>query len=238
VVPPAPTARVNDYAGLLSAEERARLERRLAAGEAATGAQMVIAIFRSLEGESLEDFSIRLAERWRIGRRGLDDGVILLVFVADRRLRLEVGYGLEPVITDLVADALIREVLAPRFREGRYAAGLEAAVAAVYERVGAGASAVRPRRSLPPWPVLGFFAVLAVVGALLAWETLSLGRRQRRRHYTLGRQGWYVPVGPEWRVGGPWSGGGFPGVPGGFPDDGGFAGGGGQFGGGGASGRW
>lgn len=198
---------------------------------------MVIAIFRSLEGESLEDFSIRLAERWRIGRRGLDNGVVLLVFVADRRLRLEVGYGLEPVITDLVADALIRDVLAPRFREGRYAAGLEATVAAIYERVGAGPAAARPRAPRPGWPVLGFFALFALVVAFLAWETLSLSRRQRRRHYTLGRQGWYVPVGPEWRAGWPWRGGRFPGAPGGFPDDVGFAGGG-HFGGGGASGRW
>jgi uncharacterized protein len=236
VVPPAPTARVNDYAGLLSAEERARLEQRLAAGEAATGAQMVIAIFRSLEGESLEDFSIRLAERWRVGRRSLDNGVILLVFVTDRRLRLEVGYGLEPVITDAVAAAIVRDVLAPRFREGRYAAGLEAAVAAVYDRVGGG-PAPAPRTARPPWPVLGFFAVFALIVAILAWESFSLSRRQRRRHYTLGRQGWYVPVGPQWRVGGPWIEGGFP-PSDDFPGGGGFSGGGGQFGGGGASGRW
>lgn len=195
---------------------------------------MVVAIFRSLEGENLEDFSIRLAERWRIGRRGLDNGVILLVFVADRRLRLEVGYGLEPVITDAVSAAIIRDVLAPRFREGRYAAGLEAAAAAVYDRLGGGPAA-RPRPARPAWSVLGFFAVLALVVALLAWESLSLGRRQRRRHYTLGRRGWYVPVGPQWR-GEPWIGAGFP-PPGDFPG-GGFSGGGGQFGGGGASGRW
>ncbi len=227
---------MNDYAGLLPAEERARLERQLAAGEAATGAQVVVAIFRSLEGESLEDFSIRLAERWRIGRRALDNGVILLVFVADRRVRLEVGYGLEPVITDAVADAIIREVLAPRFREGRYAAGLEAAVAALYGRLGAG-PAPPPRRSTASWPVLAFAGLLTVLAALLAWEAASLGRRQRRRHYTLGPAGWYVPVGPEWRAPGPWIG--LPGDRGDVPDVGGFAGGGGgRFGGGGASGSW
>ena len=228
---------MNDYAGLLSPEDRARLEQRLAAGEAATGAQMVVAIFPSLEGESLEDFSIRVAERWRIGRRGLDNGVILLVFVADRRVRLEVGYGLEPIITDAVSDGIIREVLAPRFREGRYAAGLEAAVGAVYDRLGGRPTAARPRPRTP-WPVLGFFAVFALIVALLAWESLSLSRRQRRRHYTLGREGWYVPVGPQWRTSGPWIGGGFPHGADDFPVGGGFSGAGGRFGGGGASGRW
>ncbi len=107
LIPPAPTARVNDYAGLLAAADRARLEALLTERERATGAQMVIAIFRSLEGESLEDFSIRLAERWRVGQRGLDNGVILLVFLDDRRVRLEVGYGLEPVLPDAVASRII-----------------------------------------------------------------------------------------------------------------------------------
>src|SRR5690606_34925329 len=87
VLPPAPTARVNDYADLLPAAEQSRLEAFLAEREAATGAQMAIAIFRSLEGESLEDVSIRLAEQWRIGQKGLDNGVILLVFVEDRQVR-------------------------------------------------------------------------------------------------------------------------------------------------------
>ena len=85
-MPPAPTARVNDYASALPEAARARLERILADGEQATGAQVVMAIFPALEGENLEDFSIRLAERWRIGRKGLDDGVIVLVFIQDRKV--------------------------------------------------------------------------------------------------------------------------------------------------------
>jgi len=103
--------------------------------ERATGAQMVIAIFPSLEGESLEDFSIRLAERWRVGDKKLDNGVILLVFVQERRIRLEVGYGLEPVLPDAVASQIIREQIGPRFREGRWADGLTAAVDAVFARI-------------------------------------------------------------------------------------------------------
>ena len=86
---------MNDYARLLPADAQQRLESRLAERERATGAQMVVAIFPSLEGESLEDFGIRLAERWRIGDQKLDNGVILLVFVQERRVRMEVGYGLE-----------------------------------------------------------------------------------------------------------------------------------------------
>src|SRR5919204_445159 len=82
------------------------------------------AIFPSLEGESLEDFSIKLAERWRAGQKGLNNGVILVVFARDRKLRFEVGYGLEPVVPDIVAGQIIRDVIAPRFREGNYAAGL------------------------------------------------------------------------------------------------------------------
>ena len=101
---------------------------------------MVTAIFPSLEGESLEDFGIRVAERWRVGDKRLDNGVILLVFVRVRRVRMEVGYGLEPVLPDAVVAQIIREAIAPRFREQRYAAGLDAAVDAVFARIGGGAS--------------------------------------------------------------------------------------------------
>ena len=81
-----PAGRVNDYAGLLSASDRERLESRLAERERATGAQVVVAVFRSLEGENLEDVSIRLAQQWRIGQKALDNGVILLVFLEDRKV--------------------------------------------------------------------------------------------------------------------------------------------------------
>src|SRR5436309_13927142 len=95
---------------------------------------MAIALFRSLEGESLEDVANRLFQTWRLGRKGLDNGVLLVVFVQDRKLRIEVGYGLEAVLTDAEADQIIRNAIAPRFREHRYAAGLEASAVAVYAR--------------------------------------------------------------------------------------------------------
>jgi len=198
---------------------------------------MVIAIFRSLEGESLEDYSVRLAQQWRVGQKGLDNGLVLLVFVQERKVRIEVGYGLEPTITDVVAAQIIRERIAPRFREGRYAAGLEAAVAAVFERVEAKASPGRRKPTGTQLPLVGlvaFFGLLGVIAVILLQEAFSSRRFLQRNGYTAGRQGWIPPVivVPPW--GGGWSGRGG----GGGGGDGGFSGGGGGFGGGGASGDW
>jgi uncharacterized protein len=196
---------------------------------------MVIAIFRSLEGESLEDYSVRLAQQWRIGQKGLDNGVVLLVFVKERKVRVEVGYGLEPTITDAVAAQIIRERIAPRFREGRYAAGLEAAVAGVFERVESKAAPDRPRgapKASPGPGAIFFFVILGVIAVMLLQEAYSSRRFLQRNGYTGGRHGWIPPVivTPPW--GGGWSGRG------GGGGGGGFSGGGGSFGGGGASGDW
>jgi uncharacterized protein len=229
-----PTQRVNDYAGLLAPDAQQRLERTLAGREAATGAQMVIAIFPSLEGESLEDFGIHLAERWRVGQKSLDNGVILLVFVRERRVRMEVGYGLEPVITDAVAAQIIRETIAPRFREQRYAAGLEAAVQAVFARVetkGAPAGRRGAARGMSPWTlaVLGVFGVVVLIMLL---DAMTGGRGRRNAYVAGGGRGWNSPtviVPPIWGSGGGAGRGG---------GDSGFSVGGGGFGGGGASGDW
>ncbi len=246
VIPPAPAGRVNDYAGLLAAGDRARLETLLAERERATGAQMVIAIFPSLEGENLEDYSIRLAQQWRIGEKGLDNGVILLVFVRDRKLRLEVGYGLESVIPDAVAGQVIREVITPRFRERRYAGGLEAAVEAVFSRIAPApggakpaAPATPPRRPrpepLPAWaPVFIVLGFLGIAGLVLLLFVRTV-RRARRLFYTASRHGWSrrsFGGSSSWRGGSSGSSGGS------SSDGGGFSGGGGSFGGGGASGGW
>jgi uncharacterized protein len=226
---------VNDYASALSAGEREHLEATLAERERATGVQMVVAVFASLEGESLEDFSIRLAQQWRIGDKGLDNGLILLVFLQERKVRVEVGYGLEPTITDIVASQIIRDRIAPRFREGKYGAGLEAAVGAVFDRIEAKASPARAQPKGTRAPVLGlvaFLGILGVIAVILLQETFSSRRYLQRNGYTGGRGGWVPPVivSPPWRGG--WGGGGSGG-------GGGFSGGaGGSFGGGGASGDW
>jgi uncharacterized protein len=197
----------------------------------------VVAVFASLEGESLEDFSIRLAERWRVGRKGLDDGAIIVVFLRDRKVRIEVGYGLEGAIPDVEASRIIRESIAPRFREGRYAAGLEAASRAIYARVDSKPAAERrgPARGggIALWKIAAFVGILVVIGVMLLRETATT-RGFVRRGYTAGGRGWgagpiifFPPMGGG-RHGGSGGGGGW----------GGFSGGGGSFGGGGASGDW
>jgi uncharacterized protein len=232
IVPPVPAQRVNDYARLLPADAQQRLEQRLAERERATGAQMVIAMFPSLEGENLEDFSVRLAERWRVGQKSLDNGVILLVFVQERRVRLEVGYGLEPVLPDAVAAQIIRDTIGPRFREQRYAEGLDAAVAAVYARVDTKGVPTAPRHTFGVSPVtLGVLALFGIIALLLARDAVGGGRARRHGYTAGGRRGWDSPaviVPPMW---GGWSGRG-------GGSGGGFSPGGGSFGGGGASGEW
>ena len=197
-----------------------------------------MALFPSLEGESLEDFSIRLAEKWRVGLKGLDDGAIILVFLKEHKIRIEVGYGIEGAVPDIEAARIIRETIAPRFREGRYAEGLEAAARAIYGRVESkppaerkGTARGRPSNS-PFWGVVGFFAILAVIAVMLMREAATT-RGFTRGGYTAGRGGWGIPpiimmppMGGRRRDDD--SGGGF----------GGFTPGGGSFGGGGASGDW
>ncbi len=221
-VPPRPLGRVSDFAGLLSPGERARIEQRLEEIERATSNQFVVAIFPSLEGESLEDFSIRLAEAWKIGQAGRDNGVILLIFLKERKIRIEVGYGLEGAIPDAVAGRIIRNVIAPRFRQADYVGGLLAAIDALdaASRDEFGPMARTPGRRSPPPDYLvfllpGLLFVVMFLGALA------------RRSTVIGRRG-----GTFWWFG-PGFGGGFGGGGGG-----GFSGGGGGFGGGGASGGW
>jgi len=231
-VPPPPARRINDYAGVLSSAERDRLEQKLAARERGSSNQVVVAIFRSLDGDSLEDFSIRLAQAWRIGQKGLDNGVIFLIFVNDRKMRIEVGYGLEPSLTDAVSSSILRDVVAPRFREGRIAdgigAGLDAidqAIAGTYHRPASAAR--RPANQASPLTLLLLLVLFGGLG--LAILPTLFYRGSGRQGWTGGRSGW--------GGGGPiiFGGGGGGSMGGG---DSGFGGGGGSFGGGGASGGW
>ena len=212
-IPPPPDRRVNDYAGALSPAERDGLEQQLIAREAASQNQVVVAVFRSLQGESLEDYSIRLAKAWRIGQKGLDNGVIFLVFLDDRKMRIEVGYGLEGSLTDAVSSSILRDVVAPRFREGRIAEGIGAGLASI-DRALAG-TYQRPPGPNRGQPTHGFGSreVLALLFVAFLIMALVLNRAQqaglRRRGWTGASTGW----------GGPFLGGG-------------------SFGGGGSSGSW
>jgi uncharacterized protein len=233
-IPPPPDHRVNDYAGALTPAERDRLEQTLIAREATSRNQVVVAIFRSLEGESLEDYSIRLAQAWRIGQKGLDNGVIFLVFLDDRKMRIEVGYGLEGSLTDAISSSILRDVVAPRFRAGQIADGIGAGLDAI-DRAIAG-TYVRPpdagkgrRQGDVGWREL--LALLFVFFLIVALVTNRMQQAAlRRRGWTGGSAGWGGPfVGGGGFGGGGWGGGG---------GGGGFSGGGGGFGGGGSSGSW
>ena len=232
-VPPPPSRRVNDYAGALSAADRDRLEQKLIAREAGSRNQVVVAVFRSLEGESLEGYSIRLAQAWRIGQKGLDNGVIFLVFLDDRKMRIEVGYGLEGSLTDAISSSILSDVVAPRFREGRLADGIGAGLDAI-DRAIAG-TYTRPPSAAPGgqefgWrQILALFVVLVLIGILVQnrMQTAAL----RRRGWTGGPTGWGGPFIGGGGLGGFGGGGGGGG-------GGGFSGGGGGFGGGGSSGSW
>jgi uncharacterized protein len=229
-VPARPQGRVSDYAGLISPGAEQRIEAKIAAHEAESSDQIAVATFRSLEGGSLEDFSIRLAEAWQIGSKEHDNGVILLVFTEERRTRLEVGYGLEGRLTDALADRILRGVLAPRFREGDFDGGVEEAVDAVIAVIRGEYQAAPSSGEGPP----GLLVILIIVSVLVL------------RAWLMSRRGVWIGGGLPgrmsqghggWMLGGGGLGGGFGGFRGG-ESRGGFRGGGGSFGGGGASGRW
>lgn len=228
-VPDRPIGRVSDYAGLLSEGDRQALEAKLKAFEDSTSTQIAVAIFPSLEGESLEEFSIRLADRWKIGQKGKDNGAIFLAFLQDRKMRIEVGRGLEGTLTDAISSRIIRNEVAPQFREGRYADGLNAGVNAIMAATRGEYRAERSDRGkgggIRPL-IIALFAMVFLFGIG------QISRRQNQRRYVSGgSRGWRSgSTGPWWGGGGGFGGGGGGGS--------GFSGGGGGFSGGGASGSW
>lgn len=126
-VPPL-TGHVTDQTGTLSAEQRASLEQTLAAFEARKGSQLAVLMVASTAPEAIEPFALRVAEQWKLGRKKVDDGAILVVAKNDRALRIEVGYGLEGVLTDLTSKRIINEVVVPRFKSQDFYGGITAGV--------------------------------------------------------------------------------------------------------------
>ena len=225
-VPPTPKGRVSDYTSTLTSAQIEALNRTLAEFENQTTNQIAVVLIPTLGGDNLEDYSIRLAEKWQIGQKGRDNGVILVVVMKERKMRIEVGYGLEGVLPDSLAGDIIRQVIAPRFRQGRFFEGIEAGVTAImaatrgeYRATGSSKRGSRGRSLIFFfWPLVLFLIFLSVLS----------NSARRRRYYSRRGGGWFIG-GPFW-----WGGGG--GFSGGF--GGGFSGGGGGFGGGGASGGW
>ncbi|MGH8747239.1 MAG: TPM domain-containing protein [Burkholderiales bacterium] len=176
---PALAARVTDLTGTLSAQQKSALESRLAAFEAKKGSQIAVLMVPSTRPETIEQYSIRVAEQWKLGRKGVDDGVLLVVAKDDHALRIEVGYGLEGVIPDATAWRVINEIIVPRFRAGDYAGGVDAGTQALMGLV-QGEPLPAPREAAregsPGLSLNGvFFAVVVamVFGSLL---TAMLGR--------------------------------------------------------------
>jgi len=252
VAVPALQAHVTDLTNTLSAAQQTTLEQRLAAFEARKGSQIAILLVPTTQPETIEQFSLRVVESWKLGRKGADDGVLVLVAKNDRSLRIEVGYGLEGAVPDAVAKRIVSEIITPQFKQGRFYEGLQAGT----ERL----VAVIEGESLPPLPktapaqdggndwwgmvfiaaVIGGGMLRAIFGVLLGaliaaaiaggvvWimvGTLGFAALAAFIVFVMTLVG-----GASGRMGGGWSGGSSGG--------GGFSGGGGSFGGGGASGRW
>lgn len=255
-IPPL-TARVVDTTQTFTAAQVAELSSRLAALERETGAQLAILVVPTTEGEPIESYAVKVFEDWKLGRKGVDDGVLLVVAKDDRALRIEVGYGLEGAVTDVQSGRIIREYIVPKFAADDYAGGVEAGVAAL--------EALVRKEPLPEpvagvnedweqdWPYAAFFGLVfllmaspivatplgalvgwlmggvlgAVIGGVLAFAVTAL----------LGVLGIRKRLHAAARKGG---GGGWGGPGGGWGggSGGGWGGGGGRSGGGGASGRW
>ena len=224
-LPPAPKDYFNDYASLVPADDASRMNGELRSFDEQTSNQILVAIFPSLPEPSLEDFTIRTAQSWRVGQKKLNNGAVLFLFVQDRKSRIEVGYGLEGALPDATCKDILEDRLAPKVRQGDYAGGLEDAIQAMMaatkgEYKAAGKS---PPAGIHPPSALGNCAIFVIVIAVII---LRLALRTGWR--TFGGRGWSSGGwgGGGWGGGG-WSGGG-----------GGFSGGGGSFGGGGSSGSW
>lgn len=236
---PALSGRINDGAGIIPAEARARIEGRLGTHEARTSDQVVIATVRSLQDTSIEDFANRLYRHWGLGQKDRNNGVLLLVAPAERKVRIEVGYGLEGALTDALSKVIITTAIAPRFKAGDFGGGIEAGVDAILNILTGDAEEWQRRAkvrsdddlTVADYLVFGFFLLILVI---ILMQIFGNGRGGNGRMHRSRNGKWItIPSSGGWSgssggfSSGGWSGGG-----------GGFSGGGGSSGGGGASGDW
>tara|TARA_A100001391_G_scaffold113484_1_gene76350 strand:+ start:6347 stop:7084 length:738 start_codon:yes stop_codon:yes gene_type:complete len=219
---PALTGRVVDNANLLTPAQRQALTAKLAAEEQATSNQVVVVTVPDLQGYAIEEYGYQLGREWGIGQEGKDNGVLLIIAPNERKIRIEVGYGLEGALTDALSSVIIQREIRPAFRTGDFAAGINAGVDAIRSAI-AGEYKAEPvkKGNGQLGSVLVYLLVLVFITIFLALGALGGGGRGGRGG------GAFVPMGGGFGGGG---GGGFGG--------GGFGGGGGGFGGGGASGGW
>ena len=242
-IPPSPTRWYTDQAGLLSASDGDALNQKLSDFEKRSGAQFIMYVFPTLGDGAMEDFTIKCAERWKVGSKKYDNGLILFIFVKEHKVRVEVGYGLEPTITDSFSSDVINLYITPHFRSNDFAGGLNAAADAVIARIEKTEAphpvAQRSPRTVSTPEGIGMNPVVILILIFLFFMLQML----RSRRDGGGSGGCFWPMmfmgGGEGQTfgGGGFDGGGFGGG-GGGGGDGGFSGGGGGFGGGGASGGW
>ena len=231
MIPPKPDRYFNDYAGVVSKEAAYRFNEQLAQFERETSDQVVVAVFPKMQSESdIADYAQRVAQAWGVGSKAQRNGVVLFVFVADRKISIQVGYGLEGALPDITAYDIRENHIAPHFRRGDYEGGLAEGIDLICKAIrgeykGSGKTVTEQRRRGGAWgvlPFLIFVVVLIIISRVM--------RRVGGYGYSSGRGGpIFLPTGG----GGGWSSGG--GTGGGFS---GFSGGGGSFGGGGSSGSW
>jgi uncharacterized protein len=229
------TGRVVDDAGILSSDTQQKLTNLLEQQEMQTGDQVVVVTLKSLQGYPIEDYGYRLGRAWGIGQKGKDNGALIIVVPTEHQVRIEVGYGLEGVLTDAQSKVIIDEVMRPAFKQGNFDAGIFNGTLAVLHAIG-GAKLNIDTQPMPTQsddtsqgfhiPIFLIIILLWIVFGRFLWPLFFMGVMSTG----LGGRGSYGGWG-----GGGFSGGGFGG--GGF-GGGGFSGGGGSFGGGGASGSW
>jgi uncharacterized protein len=233
---PALTGRVVDGAHMLSPAAVQKLDGELAGLEQQTGRQVVVATIPDLQGYDIADYGYQLGRAWGVGRKGQNDGVVFLVAPNDRKVRIEVGYGLEPVLTDALTSVILQEKVLPKFRSGQMEQGVVDGVEAVIQQLAlpedqakakvAQAAQVQEQQQQQGG---GIPFGLIFTAFLLFWVLSGLLRGFGRRGYRGGGGLWWLlPLMMSGRGGGGGWGG----------DGGGFSGGGGSFGGGGSSGSW
>jgi uncharacterized protein len=231
-VPPPPRQPVNDYAHVLSPDALQRLNQQALSYEPGTTRQIAVAIFPSLEGEDRFDFSMQVADKWKIGGKKNDDGVLITVFIKEHQDQILVGYGLESQLTDVTTQRIRTELMEPRFKEGDFEGGLRAALAAIDTATGGHAHAEGKLPARAPGGDGGGIPIGVIVFIIFV-IVIIISRRGGGRGGGSG--GWFWPGfflgggGSGWSGGsGGWSSGG----------GGGWSGGGGSFGGGGSGGSW
>ncbi|HXH18473.1 MAG TPA: TPM domain-containing protein [Chitinophagales bacterium] len=223
---PSPPRLVNDFAGFLSADERTRLENKLVAFDDSTSTQITIITVTSIDGYDIDDYNARLGELWGVGRKGKDNGVVILAAKEEREVSIATGYGMEEIIPDAVAKRIIENNIIPHFREGNFYLGFNEATDVIMNLATGKFTADDLQQGADKKFII--LLIFLVIFFIFLSSILNRGR-----YYTYSGRGY--------RRGGwvPWMGGGFGGGGWSGRSSGGFGGfGGGSFGGGGASGKW